>query len=774
MKITLRIVLVLSLLAICSGVAYAQVTTGTPPFGSFGGGPDVINLANLNSHLSVPVLNKPGRGTSFNYNLTYDSSIWYPVASDWQNQTYWGWGVQTAVATGYINFNPVTTICYTGHNISGYKVVVSGWVYVDQFGIPHGFAGSTINESGTCGSLHQGLTSTTNDGAGYTLEATGSAGTIVTRAGKTITPPLNASSGVASAIDRNGNEISVASTGVITDTLGSTALTVAGSGTPSSPVTLTYTAPSGATPAYTVKYSTYTVQTNFGCSGITEFGPTSESLVSEIDLSDQGVNSSDKYTFTYEATPSYSSNVTGRLASVTLPTGGTITYTYSGGSNGIECADGSTAGLTRQTPDGTWTYARTLGTGAATTSTITAPTYNSQNNQTVIDFQGIYPTESQVYQGSSTSGTLLKTTLICYNGSNPTGTPATCNAAAITLPITQRTTYTEWPGSSVLESEVNTTYNTYGLVTENDEYAYGAGSPGSVVRKTLTSYASLGNGIVSMPSSVTVKDGSGNIKAQTTYCYDEGTPSGTTSCAATGAPTATSGTPQHVSITGSRGNLTTVASQVSGSTTLGKTFTYYDTGKVNVATDVNGAQMTYTYGSSGSCGNSFATSVSEPLSLSKSTVWNCTGGVATSATDENGNTTQAGYTDSYFWRPNSTTDQLSNVTNFSYTGQTSVERSMLFNSSTVDVLATVDALGRPALSQTKESPSSTTYDSTETEYDSLGRTDLSSLPYAATALTACGGSCTGIATSYDALNRKTEVTDTGGGYDQPGFLYHGE
>ena len=59
----------------------AQVTTGTPVFGSFGGGPEVLNLANLNAHWGIPVLHKAGRGTNFTYDLSYDSSVWYPVLS---------------------------------------------------------------------------------------------------------------------------------------------------------------------------------------------------------------------------------------------------------------------------------------------------------------------------------------------------------------------------------------------------------------------------------------------------------------------------------------------------------------------------------------------------------------------------------------------------------------------------------------------------------------------------------------------------------------------
>lgn len=741
MKLAHRILLLAVLLSISAGVSSAQVATGTPPFGSFGGGPvDTINLANNNVHIAVPVVNKVGRGMDFTYTLGYDSSTWYPVGTSgsqtWQPIQNWGWIAETEGATGSLYFTGGG-----GCAPNGCFWAFGGFAYIDPFGVSHAIPfvysssgpycnGGLISLPGSCSST---------DGSGYTLNMSAAFSMSISSASGTVTiPTLNTISGAAGATDSNGNEITVSSSGVVTDTLGQTALTIAGSGTPSSPNTLTYTAPSGANAAYTMKYTQYTVKTNFGCSGISEYGPTAQDLVSEIDLPD-----GTKYTFTYEPTPGYSGDVTGRLASVTLPTGptgSTINYTYTGGNNGIECADGSAAGLTRQTPDGSWTYARTLGSGAATT-TITDP----QNNQTVMNFQRIYQTEAQIYQGS-TSGTLLKTTYTCYNGST-----SPCNSTAISLPITQTSTVVQWPGASSLQSKTVTSYNTYGLVTEMDEYAYGAGAPGSVVRKTLTTYASLSNGILNRPASITVEDGSGNIKSQTTYTYDQGT------------VTATSGTPQQVSVSGSRGNVTTIAQLVSGSTTLSKTFTYYDTGNVNVATDTNGAQTTYNYGS-GSCGNSFPTSLSEPLSLSKSLVWNCTGGVATSATDENGQTVSAGYTDAYFWRPNSIIDQLSNVTNLAYTGQTSAEISMVFNSSnsTTDVLATLDGLGRSHVVQIKESPGSSTYDSVESDYDSDGRPDRTTLPYSGTA-GQTSSSAPGTSTVYDALSRPTSVTDGGNG-----------
>ena len=93
-------------LVLTSGVAVAQLATGTPRFGSFGGGPfDVVDLANLNVHFEIPVVNKAGRGMPFTYSLSYDSAVWYPVGvsgnQSWQPVLNWGWRGSTEIAVGY-------------------------------------------------------------------------------------------------------------------------------------------------------------------------------------------------------------------------------------------------------------------------------------------------------------------------------------------------------------------------------------------------------------------------------------------------------------------------------------------------------------------------------------------------------------------------------------------------------------------------------------------------------------------------------------------------
>ena len=198
--------------------------------------------------------------------------------------------------------------------------------------------------------------------------------------------------------------------------------------------------------------------------------------------------------------------------------------------------------------------------------------------------------------------------------------------------------------------------------------------------------------------------------------------------------TATSGTPQQVQVSGSRGNLTTLTTYTSSSNSLSQTFTYYDTGELNTATDVNGATTTYTYGS-GSCGNSFATSISEPLSLSRSIAWNCNGGVETSLTDENSQTTTTTYNDPNFWRPTSATDQENNQTSISYSGETAVESALSFNggNSVADLRSTVDGFGRLILSQRLQAPGSTSYDTWESDYNSVGQGSRSTMPFSASA-----------------------------------------
>src|SRR5215831_2823914 len=210
------------------------------------------------------------------------------------------------------------------------------YAYVDSKRRSHPFPGSVqeTDIEGVCSitTWGPGFTATATDGSGYnftvTVNHTTGASTfnVVTRSGITVY------NGNGTYTDTNGNQLTVNnSTGQFFDTLSaSTAvLTQSGSGTSSSPVKYTYTAPAGST-FYQVNYTDYTVKTSFG-SGIKEYGPVKKALVSSISLPD-----GTSYSFTYEATPGScnplagtTSCVTARIHEVTLPTQGTITYVYS-------------------------------------------------------------------------------------------------------------------------------------------------------------------------------------------------------------------------------------------------------------------------------------------------------------------------------------------------------------------------------------------------------------------------------------------------------------
>lgn len=597
-----RFSLLVAVLAIAAHPTTAQVTPGAPPFGSFGGGAvDVVNLANNNVHIAIPVRSRPGRGTDFSYTLSYDSSVWFPVgvsgSQSWQPATNWGWAGQTQAAVGYVSYSVTTTQCLLDPGPPrqyGTVYWYKNWVYVDEFGTAHGFGSFTVYDSDCTNSTNG--TATATDGSGYNLFANALYYPLVVnetpRGGGIIYPPVQSVNGSGSKNDSNGNVLSVSASSpqVFTDTLGTTALTITGS--VPNPVSYTYKNSSGTSVSATIYYQAYTVKTYFSISGISEYGPLDVPLVDHVTLPNGR-----QYSFTYEQTPSgagctplsgtYSNYcVTARIASLTLPTGGQITYGYSGGSNGI-FSDGSAATLTRTTPDGTWTYARAQGTPPASTTTITAPplSYDSAANVTVISFQGLYETQRLVYQGSP-PGTPLRTTNTCYNGAT-----APCISTAIALPITQRTVLTQ-PNSGTLQSKTDTFYNAYGLPTEIDEYDFGTGGPPSTpTRKTLIAYAAL-TSVVDHPASIAVCNGTGTsstcggtgtLVAYATFGYDQT------------AVTATSGVPQHVSPTGSRGNLTTVSRWISGSTYATSTTTYYDTGNVKVATDPGLHTTTFSY-----------------------------------------------------------------------------------------------------------------------------------------------------------------------------------
>jgi RHS repeat-associated protein len=734
-----------------SCAAFAQVATGTYNYGTFDSlGIDTINVGNLNAHLSIPVLNKTGRGMPFYYNLSYDSSVWYQTTVSgkitWTPVQNFGWRGDTEIATGYLSVN-ISAVSTQRESYTCYTTTYQNFVYHDPYGILHPFVGSTVLYTGAtqCDlpTSHPTLNALATDGSGYTLNVTNyDVGALTSSLGKQFTPPLNVGAGSASVIDSNGNEISVDSSGHFKDTTGNVVLTVGGSA-PSSE-TFQYTDTNGNSQTVTMTYKTYTVQTAFGCSGVGEYGPASASLVNTIEFPDGST-----YTFTYEPTPGVSGNVTGRIASIELPQGNSITYTYSGGSNGIECADGSTAGLTRSlgsdsgSAASTWTYTRTTGTGISQTSVVDGllnhKTYNfvEASNQPAGTTAAYYETSRTINQGTSTT-ILARNT--CYNGA-----ASPCTTSAFTLPIAQIDTYETLNRTTMHGSTVK--YNTYGAQTELDTYDYGTSSArGSLLRKELWTY---GYSIPVLPTIDQIQDASGNLAGETIFTYD-----GTT-------PTSSSGVPQHVAVTGPRGNLTSSKSYASSSTYYPSSATYEDTGSLLTSTTSNGTttlsyDSTFVY-NTGATLPTPSSGVSLAVGASFDTTYT---GLPLSSTDPNSQVTHIASYDSLL-RPTQINfpDGGKTVYNYESPNQTGID-TYQNSSAYAETEIRYDGYGRPSRLAVANGQSGTPWYQKDTCYDANGNVSFVSYPFSGTGFgmsKACSGS-SGDSYTYDVLGRVTQLT----------------
>jgi RHS repeat-associated protein len=746
MKFIVRLSCILCIVIFASSISSAQVQTGTPAFGSYAGGPDTVNLANLNDHWTFPIVHKPGRGTDFAYDLVYDSSIWTPVVAGaskaWSPATNWGWNSVTTFGSGlagYGLYSATTTYCYDGMgHINGADQVQSNWAYFDPWGAGHHFAGQMEEKSGGCGNSQTNtMQPEATDGSGYTFDTVNGGG-LRSKTNTIINAPFNTyvpTTGYASSVtDRNGNQISNNASGAFTDTLGKTALTISGS----SPVNLTYTTSTGGPASYIVHYITKNIKTNFGCTGVSEFTQNSVGLVNDITLPDGSA-----YMFTYEATPGNTGYVTGRVAQVTLPTGGSIIYSYLDGSSGhITCADGSAATITRQTPDGTWKYARTQVSGTQWQTIVTDPT--TAANQASIQLQGLYETQRKIYSGPTT-GTVQQTINTCYNGA---ATP--CTTTVVVLPITQRTVTATLalPGTLNLQSQHTDKFDSIGDNIESDDYDFTAPPPFPLLRQTLTTYASSGGNPLPFPTQVLVKDGSLVIKSRQVIAYDGS------------ALTCVTTAPQHdntnygCSFTArfNATSTTTYTDPVTPSGAISKNFTYDSNGNLLTA-QVNCCQVkTWAY----SITNEFAypdsvTSGSSTPQLVTSATYDLNMGRLLTSTDPNNIKTTMTYDN--MGRPLTGITGTLPATNYTYTdsGNWSVKVcSPVQGSQTACQNTILDGLGRTKTVQLLDG-SGILYSATDTQYDSLGRAYKTSNPYT--------GSATYWTTlAFDVLGRTTSTT----------------
>lgn len=301
-------------------------------------------------------------------------------------------------------------------------------------------------------------------------------------------------------------------------------------------------------------------------------------------------------------------------------------------------------------------------------------------------------------------------------------------------------------------------------MTEFDEYDFGSNQPGSLLRKTVVGYAALGNNILDHTQSVTVCtpggtdaacNGAGTRVAQTTFGYDES------------SVTATSGITQHVTVTGARGNVTSVHRWLNtNNTTLNTSNTFDDTGHVLTTTDPGGHVTSFTYGSA--CNGAFGTQTTMPDTVSPnlahhttSATYDCNTGLLLTSTDQNSNVTKFFYDNIFRLTEVDFADGGQTLTSYPSLTQVIVKNkidSTRFTYSTT-LLDGYGRLSRKAVQNDETTP----YDQQDFCYDSNGRLGFKSYPYQGNGFGSapvCSGAVD--AFTYDALGRPTKVTHSDG------------
>jgi RHS repeat-associated protein len=483
----------------------------------------------------------------------------------------------------------------------------------------------------------------------------------------------------------------------------------------------------------------------------------------------------------------------GRIASITYPQGGSVTYAYSGivvagqgQFNGQYNFATWPAQVTRTVNDNnghsaTWTYQ--ISAPSSNNGILTVTETDPANNTTVLYFAGAtqigngipswctngYSTGCNYsyiqaaklsYNGAALSQNLIAKEVTCYNLQNTSESGCITPTVPISFPIKYTDVYTHptgLNGAIGLPNDVETQMDPFGNITYTSVYGFGATfrPSGSPLSTTASLYdgenASCGTLTIAAmhdrPCSVSITGPSG-LASQVKYTYN-------------GA-----------------GHSTQTSKLVSGSTNLTSTASYNPNGTVASVIDANGATTNYYYNGAGGCNNLLLTSTVFPVnSLSTTQTWDCNGGVVTSASDQNGQVTTYGFVDQTGvadpnWRLRSTKDPFGYITWNTYSTAATPftqESSLLFNggASAVDGLTTVDGLGRPVYVQKRQGPSpgTTIFDSVQYTYgwNSTGQVSTQSVPYSAAASAAPPPGTAVTTTQTDALGRTASVADGGGG-----------
>ncbi len=700
LRTSLVLVILLSFSAITRAQTLAGVEQGIKPYGSYEGGSiDSISMVNGSITLNIPLLSYPQRGSKLHagFRLVYANPWLQPWAAYCDPYTHHcgitGYNLAYDLDPsncGYNNLNGQT--CGTAMGVGadfGYGLNVVLLPGCCPQGVQYYKITDSDNAVHVMGYVGAGQYRSV-DATGYLLSAASSSpdgnATLWDRQGNKY---FFSTWALTKIEDPNGNQVTMNtnSQGAMTDTLGrvfpAETSTTDLSNCPASATTAslwTPPGPSGGTSQFKTCWATINISFNAGGTN-----PTSTAATNMVGLVLPNLTA---WTFAYDNF--------GELTTIMLPTGGTISYTWTSISGYcvapqyVDPSSGANTGLwpyrravtsrTVNANDGTgphtWNYVGNGGNGGQAIAT--DPLGNDTvHTETSLGGCSIYETELDRYSGSHTSGTLVQKTTTSYSYGSGGGAQYGFGNVEINV-VPNAITTTDVLSGKV--SQVTKTFDTgvpdgnsaaggnilYGALLSENHYDWGNGSPGNLLRQTNTQYMALtgpnssyylGDNLLSLPYTVQVQNGAGAQASLLQYNYDE------YSLVSSGVTTQRDTSPPNAPY---RGNQTSVHRWLNSSTTattncnisvsngyLVSYAVYNDTGTVDHSVDSCGSgasdtNHTSSYAYSLTYAGAYPTAITNPLGQTAATAYDFNTGRLTSATDPNQQTTN--YTYDNMWR----------------------------------------------------------------------------------------------------------------------------
>jgi RHS repeat-associated protein len=733
-----------------------------------------IDLTNGNLHLEVPIASFPQRGgQGFEAKMVYDSRIWLGA--------YWG------TTSGVWSYRPINVGDGHGNpSMGGWRMVInhdntaSGWGATPVNGACNNELGAnSFNRltafawQGPDGAVHTwqslyteqdfgtqtcpdafGDTSATagyaDDGSGFYLLVTNYQNlTVWGPDGNQVYPIFK---------DTNGNYFSNDASGNVIDTLGRVPIIKTSSGN-----NIFYDVLNAQG-----THSRYTVTTESIAVSVPNYA-TTLTVVQSITLPN-GTN----YQFSYDS--GGSGDNWGGITSVTLPTGGQVTYGYTTYVDAWNYVASTNRWVTSRISAGeTWHYTpAVIGSTLATAdqqTTVKKPSGDYAIYKFHADCQ-LGPFKNKEIDAYNAGGALLKQELIDFS-------PDFCNAPGsesrpvevASIPIRITTLINGSSGSLTTKTEYDYTNSpSAGNPTKVSEWNFYTGTapttPDRIIISTYSfsvpSYSNLH--INNKPFSITLTDGANHQIAQTSYTYDSYTGNqlaSTAVCQSTSSSQPPPAAPQHdyqafCTTNTARGNLTQVSQWLNTTgATVTTTNTFDDTGNIIKTADALSHATQFTY--SPTFGLAYVTQITNALGHIRTKNYDFNTGLVLSEKDPNGQVT--GLSIKYVY------DNMGRITETTVPDGGHVTVDYHGDAVPLSVTTTQTATPNPSIGTTinydgygrakKQCVTDTEGDDcVDTEYDLNGRISSVSNPHRTVAAASDGVTSFG----YDGLDRQISVT----------------